>query len=134
MATEPHGTPAPEPPPALDQALLDPTRFSIVSLLAATSWAEFGFVRDSIGLSDSALSKQAASLARLQYLEIEKGYVAKRPRTWMQLSAGGRAALRGHVAALQDIARASSEVGARNRSDERPAPAPRTRSPGLSPG
>ncbi len=131
MATEPD--PTEEPAPSLDQALLDPTRFSIVSLLAATSWAEFGFVRDAVGLSDSALSKQAATLAKLQYVDIEKGHVAKRPRTWLQLSAGGRAALRGHVAALQDIARASSESGARNRQDERPVPGLRS-GPGLSLG
>ena len=48
----------------LDQLLLDPTRLAIVSLLTAAEWAEFGFVRDSVGLSDSALSKQVTTLSK----------------------------------------------------------------------
>ena len=79
----------------LDPALLDPTRLSIVSLLAATNWAEFGYVRDSVRVSDSALSKQVSALDKLGYVEVDKGYVGKRPRTWLNLSDAGREALEG---------------------------------------
>jgi DNA-binding transcriptional ArsR family regulator len=98
------------PESGLDPALLDPTRFSIVSLLVATRWADFGFVRDAVGLSDSALSKQITTLARLTYVEVEKGYVGKRPRTWLRLSPAGREALGRHVAGLNEIARRSAEL------------------------
>ncbi|WP_338043366.1 hypothetical protein [Nonomuraea lactucae] len=37
----------------LDPVIHAPTRLQIVSLLAATEQAEFGFVRDSLGVSDS---------------------------------------------------------------------------------
>jgi predicted transcriptional regulator len=47
-----------------DELIHAPTRLSIVSLLAASEWAEFQFIRDSVGLSDSALSKQLATLER----------------------------------------------------------------------
>jgi len=87
----------------LDQILLDPTRLSIVALLASTEWAEFSWVRDSVELSDSALSKQVTKLAAAEYVEVEKGYVGKRPRTWLNLTDAGRAALGAHVAAMQDI-------------------------------
>ncbi|RQX14976.1 MarR family transcriptional regulator [Micromonospora ureilytica] len=90
--------------PKLDRALLDPTRLAIVALLAGTEWAEFAFVRDSVELSDSALSKQISALGAGGYVETRKGYVGKRPRTWINLSVGGRAALSAHVAALHDIA------------------------------
>ena len=49
--------------PDLDPLLLDPTRLSIVALLAGTEWAEFSWVRDSVELSDPALSKQVTKLA-----------------------------------------------------------------------
>ncbi|MBM0231330.1 transcriptional regulator [Micromonospora sp. STR1_7] len=39
-----------------------------------------------------------------RYVEVRKGYVGKRPRTWINLSAAGRSALSAHIAALQDIA------------------------------
>jgi DNA-binding transcriptional ArsR family regulator len=88
----------------LDPALLDPTRLAIVALLAGTEWAEFAFVRDAVEVSDSTLSKRISALADGGYVEVRKGYVGKRPRTWINLSEAGRAALSGHIAALQDIA------------------------------
>ncbi len=49
---------------------LDPSaaRLSVVALLAATEWAGFAFVRDSLSLSDSALSKQLHTLEEAGYL------------------------------------------------------------------
>lgn len=90
--------------PRLDPLLLDPTRLAIVALLAATEWAEFAFVRDSVHLSDSALSKRISQLSDTGYVEVRKGYVGKRPRTWVNLSSAGRTALGGHIAKLQQIA------------------------------
>ncbi|MFG1925176.1 winged helix-turn-helix domain-containing protein [Cryptosporangium sp. NPDC048952] len=90
--------------PRLDQQLLEPVRLSIVALLAGTEWAEFGFVRDSVQLTDSALSKRIASLSDTGHVEVRKGYVGKRPRTWVKLSDEGRAALSAHIAKLQEIA------------------------------
>jgi DNA-binding transcriptional ArsR family regulator len=88
----------------LDPLLLDPTRLAIVALLASTQWAEFAFVRDSVELSDSALSKRISQLSDTGHVEVRKGYVGKRPRTWLNLSPAGRAALSAHIAMLQQIA------------------------------
>ena len=96
----------------LDQLMLDPTRLAIVSLLAAAEWAEFGFVRDSVQLSDSALSKQVNTLSKNDYVEVRKGYVGKRPRTWLNLTDTGRNTLADHIAALQAIAEKARSNGA----------------------
>ncbi|MFD9205568.1 winged helix-turn-helix domain-containing protein [Streptomyces sioyaensis] len=90
--------------PGFDPLLLDPTRLSITALLAATRWAEFKFVRDSLNLSDSALSKQISTLSKREYVEVKKGHVGKVPRTWLNLSRAGHLALQAHLTALQDIA------------------------------
>ena len=89
--------------PKFDELIHAPTRLSLVSLLAATEWADFQFLRDSAGLSDSALSKQLAILDDAGYIETRKGFVGKRPRTWARLTSVGRAAFDQHVAALQEI-------------------------------
>jgi DNA-binding transcriptional ArsR family regulator len=97
--------------PKFDELIHAPTRLSIVSLLAATEWADFKFIRDSVGLSDSALSKQLTTLEEAGYVEIRKGFVGKRPRTSARLNSVGRAAFERHVAALQEIvARAGASV------------------------
>ena len=97
--------------PELDPLLVDPTRLSIVSLLAACEWAEFSYVRDSAAISDSAMSKQAAMLEKNGYLAVKKGYVGKRPRTWLQLSEAGRSKLHNHILALERIVREARSAG-----------------------
>jgi DNA-binding MarR family transcriptional regulator len=84
-----------------DDLIHPPTRLAIVSLLAASQWADFKFIRDSVALSDSALSKQLATLEQAGYVEIRKGFVGKRPRTSARLTPDGRTAFEQHVAALQ---------------------------------
>ncbi len=101
----------------VDPLLLDPTRLSITALLAAAQWAEFGWVRDSVGLSDSALSKQITNLAKAEYVEVKKGYVGKRPRTWLNLTESGHAALQAHLVALQQIVEQSRRTGSAHRTD-----------------
>jgi DNA-binding transcriptional ArsR family regulator len=86
-----------------DEVIHAPTRLAIVSLLAASEWAEFKFIRDTVALSDSALSKQLATLEEAGYVEIRKGFVGKRPRTSAKLTQAGLAAFHQHVMALQEI-------------------------------
>ncbi|MEP6753483.1 MAG: transcriptional regulator [Candidatus Dormiibacterota bacterium] len=86
-----------------DEVIHAPTRLAIVALLAATRWADFKFIRDRAGLSDSALSKQLTILEDAGYITIRKAFVGKFPRTSVSLSKRGRAAFNGHVSALQQI-------------------------------
>lgn len=86
-----------------DDLIHAPTRLAIVSLLAASEWADFKFIRDTVGLSDSALSKQLATLEEASYVEIRRGFVGKRPRTSARLTRAGRRAFEEHVQALQDM-------------------------------
>jgi DNA-binding MarR family transcriptional regulator len=95
-----------------DELIHAPTRLSLVALLAAAEWAEFKYLRDALGLSDSALSKQLSTLEAAGYVRIRKGFVGKRPRTWARLSPAGHTAFTGHVAALQQILRTADRLTA----------------------
>lgn len=88
----------------LDETIHSPVRFSIIATLAAAETAEFGFVRDTVEVSDSVLSKHVSTLERAGYVSVDKGYVGKRPRTWLSLTTSGAAAFRAHCAALRSIA------------------------------
>lgn len=90
----------------LDPVIHSPVRLSIVAALAAADKAQFGFVRDTVEVSDSVLSKQVSILEEAGYVKVKKGYVGKFPRTWLSLSAAGRRAFEAHLAALATIARA----------------------------
>ncbi|HEY2238410.1 MAG TPA: transcriptional regulator [Streptosporangiaceae bacterium] len=95
-------------------ARLDPlihpiTRLSICGLLAAgADWVEFAALRDAAGISDSVLSKQSRVLEDAGYMEVRKGAVGRRPRTWFRLTAEGRQALQGHLAWLAQLEEAVS--------------------------
>ena len=88
----------------LNDLLTHPVRFSLVAARAATDEAEFGTVRDHIQVSDSVLSRQASALEEAGLVRVRKGYVGKRPRTWLSLTPTGRAEWDAHLAALRAIA------------------------------
>lgn len=88
----------------LDDVIHAPIRFSIVAALASVDESDFATLRDSIEISDSALSKQVTTLEAAGYVKVRKGYVGKRPRTWLALTSRGRTAYAKHLAALREIA------------------------------
>lgn len=96
--------PAVHPRHRLNETIHAPVRFSIVAALAGADQAEFSFVRDTVEVSDSALSKQVATLESAGIVKVKKGYVGKRPRTWLSLTPFGRKTFKDHLAALRDIA------------------------------
>jgi DNA-binding MarR family transcriptional regulator len=89
--------------PQFDELIHPSTRLSIVSLLASADWIDFAFVRDRLGLSDSALSKQFATLEAAGYIAIERPLEGKRRRVRARLTPAGREAFDGHVAALRAV-------------------------------
>ncbi|MEP6478657.1 MAG: transcriptional regulator [Rhodoglobus sp.] len=102
--TDPMPSPAGvHPRHGVDEALTAPLRLSIVAALSRVDNAEFATIRDSLEVSDSLLSKQATVLEAAGYIAVRKGYVGKRPRTWLSVTTAGRAALASHLAALRAI-------------------------------
>ncbi|EFL06813.1 transcriptional regulator [Streptomyces sp. AA4] len=81
-------------------------RLSICALLAAgPQWVEFREVRDATGLSDSAVSKNSRVLEEAGFLEVRKGGIGRRPRTWFRMTPLGHARYDRHVAAVLELAR-----------------------------
>lgn len=99
-------------PTGFDELIHPATRLSVVALLAATEWADFAFVRDSLSLSDSALSRQLHTLEEAGYLELHKEGGGRRRRTKVRLTDRGRTAFEGHVAALRAIVDAAGPQAA----------------------
>jgi DNA-binding MarR family transcriptional regulator len=95
-----------------DELIHPSTRLSIVSLLASADWIDFAFVRDRLGLSDSALSKQFTTLEAAGYIAIERRVSERRRRVRVRLTRAGRAAFDGHVAALRAVVAMAESPGA----------------------
>ncbi|HEX7806135.1 MAG TPA: transcriptional regulator [Cellulomonas sp.] len=109
-----------KPAARLDPVIHPITRLSICGLLASgADWVEFAALRDAAGISDSVLSKQSRLLEDAGYVDVRKGAVGRRPRTWFRLTPTGRAAFQAHIAWLQQAALLSPQDAA----DDRTAPA-----------
>lgn len=89
--------------PELDPHIHAPARLQLVTMLTAVSEAEFATVRDTLGVSDSVLSKHVSALAAVGYVASRKGSRDGRRTTWIRLTADGRQALQAHVAALRAL-------------------------------
>ncbi|WP_433619519.1 transcriptional regulator [Dactylosporangium sp. CA-139114] len=64
---------------------------------------EFGFLRTTLQLTAGNLGQHLTVLEKAELIQIEKGYEGRRPRTWVTLTAAGRAALRDEIAHLKQL-------------------------------
>ena len=88
---------------ALDDAIHQPVRLSIMAALAQSERIDFAFLRDHLALGESNLSRHLSALESLGYIVIIKVFEGKRGRTWLSLSPEGRTAFEAHVRVLRQI-------------------------------
>ncbi|WP_329091022.1 MULTISPECIES: winged helix-turn-helix domain-containing protein [unclassified Streptosporangium] len=91
----------------LDDVIHAPVRLSIMAALSVTDKAEFRFLRDTIEISDSLLSKHVITLEEAGYVHVEKAFVGKRPRTWLAITDEGRRAFHDYVSVLKRLTEGS---------------------------
>ncbi|HET8977402.1 MAG TPA: transcriptional regulator [Solirubrobacteraceae bacterium] len=97
---------------AFDELIHAPLRLRICAMLSPVQRLPFSDIRDSLGISDSVLSKHLSALADAGYVEVSRVRTNSRSRRQVTLTKPGRTALRGHLAALQEIAAAAAPAGA----------------------
>ena len=88
--------PALPPPIEPDRLIHAPGRLAVLAVLNAVEEADFQFLLQQTGLTRGNLSSHTAKLEAASYVEIEKAFVGKIPRTVYRLTKQGRAALGGY--------------------------------------
>ena len=76
-------------------------RLAIVSILAGVEEADFTYLKEQTGATSGNLSVQIDKLAEAGYIEVEKGFRGKVPRTVCRLTPQGSEAFRAYVKALR---------------------------------
>ncbi|HEY76018.1 MAG TPA: transcriptional regulator [Thermoflexia bacterium] len=85
-----------------------PTRLRIMAALVALDEGdrvEFTFLQNLLGLTPGNLSIHLQKLEEAGYVVVEKGFVRRRPKTWVAATPEGREAFAAHVDALEAILR-----------------------------
>ncbi|MFQ6327259.1 MULTISPECIES: transcriptional regulator [unclassified Nocardia] len=85
-------------------------RLKLVAFLDGCAEAEFLVIADLCELNKSTLSKAMTLLENAGYLEVTKGYVGRKPRTWLALTPKARTAYHAHLAALAALTRKGGET------------------------
>jgi DNA-binding MarR family transcriptional regulator len=92
----------------LDPIIHQPARLQIMSALSqlkASERVDFSFLKERLGLTDGNLGAHLATLEGKGYIAVDKEFVARRPKTFVAVTPGGREAFAKHVAALQILLR-----------------------------
>ena len=85
-------------------------RPALCALLQGAKWVDFATARDMLGASDSAVSKHSRTLEEAGHLEVRKGSVGRRPRTWFRLTPAGHTAIRSHLDWLSKLRQALDDT------------------------
>jgi DNA-binding MarR family transcriptional regulator len=94
-------TPVPGAMPAIDRLIHEPARYHIMAILYVIESADFLFLRNQTGMTDGNLSSHLARLEKAGYLQVQKEFVGKKPRTMLELTITGRQAFDAYRAAMR---------------------------------
>jgi len=81
---------------AFDRLIHEPARLILMANLYVIEEADFLYLSRQTGLTAGNISSHMAKLAEAGYVEIEKGYAGRKPRTVYRLTSRGRAAFETH--------------------------------------
>jgi len=91
------------PANGLDDVVHQRVRLGILTVAHEARRVDFGYLRDSLGLTAGNLSQHVTVLEKAGLITVEKGYAGKRPRTWILLTPAGRTALAAEVSQLKRL-------------------------------
>jgi DNA-binding MarR family transcriptional regulator len=80
----------------LDRVIHEPGRLMIAALLFAVDQADFLYLLHETGMNKGTLSSHISRLEEAGYVQVEKTYRGKVPRTLLRLTAEGRKAFEGY--------------------------------------
>jgi len=81
-----------QPITEIDRIIHEPSRFLIMAYLSVVEGADFLFLLNQTGLTKGNLSSHLSKLEDAGYIEINKKFVGKIPRTLLRLTKKGRMA------------------------------------------
>jgi len=99
------------PTNGLDEIVHQRHRLGILTIAAEAKRAEFGYLRETLGLTAGNLSRHLTVLEEAGLVEVEKGYAGRRPRTWVRITRHGRAALAAELDVLAGLVRLRAALG-----------------------
>lgn len=86
-----------------DPLLHQNIRSKLVSLLISNSQLPFKALKEALGVTDGNLSSHLSKLEEAEYIEIEKVFEGKRPKTIIKITEVGRRAFQEYIDELKNF-------------------------------
>jgi len=84
-----------------DPLIHQPVRSKLLSLLISNDALPFKALKHSLGVTDGNLSSHLSKLEKEQYVQIEKMFEGKRPKTVVHITDEGKKAFASYIEALK---------------------------------
>ncbi len=79
------------------------SRLSVLATLHEVGKAEFSLISQVTGLSDGNLSRHIKVLEDAGFVKMQKGYIGRRPRTWIEMTREGHRAFEEELQLLRNL-------------------------------
>lgn len=87
----------------LNKAFENRIRLGIMSVLMVNDWVEFGTLKETLDITDGNLASHISALEKLEYIEIKKQFIGKKPNTTYAVTKLGKKAFNAHLDALEKL-------------------------------
>ena len=87
----------------IDRLIHEPARLLIMAMLFVVESADFLFLMRQTDLTQGNLSSHMNRLEAAGYIEVEKGFRGRKPRTTLRLTAAGRAAFGAYRQRMEQV-------------------------------
>lgn len=87
----------------LNKAFDSRIRLGIMSVLAVNDKVEFSVLKEMLDLTDGNLASHITALEKLQYIEVTKQFIGKKPNTTYTITNMGKLAFSNHLNALESL-------------------------------
>lgn len=87
----------------LNKAFESRIRLGIMSVLMVNSWVDFGTMKEMLNITDGNLASHITALEKMNYVEVKKQFVGKKPNTSYGITKQGKKAFSEHLDALENL-------------------------------
>ncbi|MDF2436532.1 MAG: transcriptional regulator [Bacteroidota bacterium] len=87
----------------LNKAFENRIRLGIMSILMVNDKVEFSSMKEMLDITDGNLASHISALEKLEYIEVHKQFIGKKPNTTYSVTKAGKKAFNEHLDALEKL-------------------------------
>lgn len=88
---------------SLDKGFESRVRLGIMSILVVNDSVDFNTLKEQLNISDGNIASHITALEKLNYLEVKKQFIGKKPNTSYKVTQQGIKAFKNHLDILEKL-------------------------------